>query len=58
MSILKKMEDYALKHIKELSSEQVLRICYDNDFNEAKIEVALSKYLTDSKYVGLEQYEW
>lgn len=33
-------------------------MCHQCDFNEAKIDLKLAHYATDSKYKGLEEFEW
>lgn len=49
---------YAKENIKMLDQDDVARICHMNNFNPEAIDLALGRYLTDSKYQGLEQYEW
>jgi hypothetical protein len=35
-----------------------VRTCIENDFDSEKIKKYFEKYETDSKYKGLEEYEW
>jgi len=41
-----------------LDEDDVARICHQCDFDERRIEEKLASYSTDSKYQGLEEYEW
>lgn len=41
-----------------LDDDDVARICHQHKFNSKKIDEALARYQTDSKYKGLEMYEW
>lgn len=41
-----------------LDEDDVARICHQCDFDEKAIDDKLSSYKTDSKYSGLQEYEW
>jgi len=41
-----------------LDRDDVARICHMYDFDEDKIDLKLTSYVTDGKYRGLEEFEW
>lgn len=41
-----------------LDEDDVARICHQCDFDEKAIDDKLSSYKTESKYAGLQEFEW
>lgn len=59
MALVARMKQYVNENLAQvITGEQVVRICVDLDFDEAKINNTLRSYETDSKYKGLDAYEW
>ena len=42
----------------QLDEDDVARICHQCDFNEDVIDQKLASYKTESKYAGLQEFEW
>ena len=64
MKLVEEKKEFARKHIKDtfgkkvVDDDQVIRICVDNNFDPEKIDKELNKYKTETKYAGIEAYEW
>lgn len=59
MKLVQEKQAYARKSLRNVVDEdQVVRICVDNEFDVERIDKALDKFKTESKYAGLQDFEW